>query len=124
MHKFHCFNCGRSELSYEKWVKSVEKVVILPDDRIKHHQQKIDKTDVLGAAYHYICTCCDRPPMFRGDYITTEDELKIYLSMTADERVKMQADYNAMVEEENALLESEGRDGEVQRDEFDETEPK
>lgn len=123
MEHFNCFKCGGSELSYQKYVKYVDKVIIHPDDHIEHHQQKIDETDVIGAEHYYICACCGMPPMFRGDYITTEDELVEYLGMTLEERAEMLAEYFTMDEELAQQIEECRIDEEEQIEEIDETEP-
>ena len=97
MEKFTCLSCGSSELSFIKWVKCVEKVVIHPDARIEYDDQQIDDTEMLGAEYRYVCACCGKPPLLYGHYVENEDELIEYLNMTLDVRTQMQIKYEALV---------------------------
>ena len=96
MEKFKCLSCGSFELSFVKWVKCVEKVVVHKNNHIEYYDQQIDVKDMLRAEYRYICACCGRPPMLYGTSIMTEDDLLEYLDMTVDERAAMQAEYEQM----------------------------
>jgi len=95
MFQFKCFNCGSDELSYEKWIKEREAVLIQPDTGfITYIDQQIDDTNVLPAECRFICRTCKKPVLFHGSSdIQTEAELTDYLGFTVDQRAEMQAEF-------------------------------
>ncbi|MHB9071673.1 MAG: hypothetical protein ACYC54_15040 [Sedimentisphaerales bacterium] len=101
MFQFKCFNCGSDELSYEKWIKEREAVLIQPDTGfITYIDQQIDDTNVLPAECRFICQTCKKPVLFHGSDIQTEAELTDYFGFTVDQRAEMQAEFEAQQEQE------------------------
>lgn len=100
MNEFQCLACSGSKLSYEKWIKCRERILMQPTGHIEYVDQDINDADVLPVECRFICTCCGQPPMLHGECIVTEAELKDYLELTVDKRTEMQDEYEQKQEHE------------------------
>lgn len=96
MEKFVCLHCGSSELSYEKWVKREDKVIVHDNGSIECYDKQIDTAKVDWSYDQYICGSCTKPLLFYDDNfgfgeVSTEDQLLNYLSLSIQERKEMLA---------------------------------
>ena len=92
MGKFVCLKCGSvgSELVFEKWVHSEEKVIIHDDGHIEYGVAEVDEENELGAMSGYKCGVCGHYLSLYGSHVDNESDLKYYLSMSDEDIVAME----------------------------------
>ena len=92
MGKFVCLKCGSvgSELVFEKWVHSEEKVIIHDDGHIEYGVAEVDEDNELGAVSCYKCGACGKSLSLYGGLVGSESDLKYYLSMSKEEIIAME----------------------------------
>ena len=116
IYDYVCLNCSGRNLDYKKWVSCKEPVAIHPDGHIEYGPPKVDDTDALGVESAFICRDCGETPLFWGSALYSEADLRRYLSLTLEERKKMEQDYidaegerHEDMEETGYLLDSTSR---------------
>ena len=85
LHTFTCDKCGSHELAYEKMVYCREDVFIGEDGNIRYGPPQVNCDDGLGTTDSYICRRCGQSLFGVVSEMRTENDLRYYLSMTAEE---------------------------------------
>ena len=107
MRKFKCKKCDGSELSYPKYVKSTMPVVIDEDENISYQQSIIDYDDQMPVNFGYVCSICGHQVYHAGNWLSTESELKWFLTSNTDVLDKQQREFNEHLEEQEGILEEQ-----------------
>ncbi len=104
MVKFQCYNCGSSNLGYQKWISSCSPINNNDNGHIEYEQTVIDEENELDGADGFICMPCGHELHLYGHRIQTEDDLKSYLSLDPDKQKEEERLYKEGVEEEARIV--------------------
>lgn len=107
MNNYQCESCGGQRLSYQKYLKSLMPVQINENSHISYERLIIDHNNELPVEQGYVCQDCGFKLYHAGDWISTESQLKWFLTEDPYILAELEQRFEVYLQEQAEIMEEQ-----------------
>ena len=100
MRNYQCSGCGSNKLGYQKYVQSIMAVDIHSNGNISYGEPVVDYDDEIPTNQGYVCRKCGDHLCHTGEWLSTEQELRWYLTASPETLAEQQREFEEYVDEQ------------------------